>query len=267
MFSRIHPFALDNSSSRASVYSRHDPGQSNFVSSVSYRISQYCPSVIVFMKSVLEHSLINLISSGGFANFRLDSNRKFPCSVSLVRSLLIVVDNPVDTNMVSDLIAASDLLVLSEQSEILEMSSSRMSVTVPQNWKKYSCEESIRLFRRHHRNVWLIFLFLCFVIILVQKYLIHVTEVEQYVHRDSISFDLYVWVPYQFFSDPGPRNGQCPCVNLFVCSATMLEFVIHNSLFPFSLQTLSLYKDMKMIRPGNCPSSHCISVIMFWIST
>ena len=30
---------------------------------------------------------------------------------------------------------------------------------------------------------------------------------------------------------------------------------------------MSLYIDMKMIRPGNCSGSHCISVIMFWISS
>ena len=29
---------------------------------------------------------------------------------------------------------------------------------------------------------------------------------------------------------------------------------------------MSVYTDMKMIRPGNCSGSHCISVITFWIS-
>ena len=36
--------------------------------------------------------------------------------------------------------------------------------------------------------------------------------------------------------------------------------------FAFSPNTMSLYVDMKMIRPGNGSGSHCISVIMFWIS-
>ena len=36
--------------------------------------------------------------------------------------------------------------------------------------------------------------------------------------------------------------------------------------FLLSLQTMSLYIDMKMIRPGNCSGSHLFSVIIFWIS-
>ena len=76
---------------------------------------------------------------------------------------------------------------------------------------------------------------------------------------------LYVWVPYRFFSDPGPRKDQCPCANLFAYSATFREIAIHKSLFPFSLHTMSLHPDMKMIRLVNCSDSHCISFIIFWI--
>ena len=84
--------------------------------------------------------------------------------------------------------------------------------------------------------------------------------------RSHSPFGLYVWVPYHFFSDPGSRNDQCPCANLLACSATV--FWIRNTQFflsPF-LHTMSLYIDMKMIRPGNRSGSHSIWVIMFWIS-
>ena len=79
-------------------------------------------------------------------------------------------------------------------------------------------------------------------------------------------FGLHVFDPYHFFSDPSPRNDQCPCANLFAYPATVLEFAIHNSLFSSSPHTMSLYTDMKMIRFVNCSGSHCISFITFWIS-
>ena len=78
-------------------------------------------------------------------------------------------------------------------------------------------------------------------------------------------FGLYVWVPYHFFSDPRPRNDQCPCANLLAFSFTIWKVAIHNASFPFSLLAMSLYIDMKMIRPGSCSGSHCVSVIMFQI--
>ena len=42
------------------------------------------------------------------------------------------------------------------------------------------------------------------------------TEVDHHVLSDTIPFGLHVWVPYHFFSDPGPRNEQCPCAYLLV---------------------------------------------------
>ena len=44
MFPRIHHIALDNSSSRSNVYSRHEPGQSNFASSASSMVTKIVSS-------------------------------------------------------------------------------------------------------------------------------------------------------------------------------------------------------------------------------
>ena len=41
---RIHPFALDMSSSRGNVYSRHEPGQFNFASSASSMVAKFWQS-------------------------------------------------------------------------------------------------------------------------------------------------------------------------------------------------------------------------------
>ena len=41
---------------------------------------------------------------------------------------------------------------------------------------------------------------------------------------------------------------------------------MHTSSFPLSLHAMSLYIDMKIILTVNCSGSHCISVIIFWIS-
>ena len=52
----------------------------------------------------------------------------------------------------------------------------------------------------------------------------------------------------------------------FAYSATISEFAIHISSCPHSSHTMSLYIDMKIILPVNCSGSHCITVIIFWIS-
>ena len=41
---------------------------------------------------------------------------------------------------------------------------------------------------------------------------------------------------------------------------------VHNSSFPLSPHTLSLYIDTKIVLAVNCSGSHSISVIIFWIS-
>ena len=84
--------------------------------------------------------------------------------------------------------------------------------------------------------------------------------------RSHFPFGLYVWVPYHFFSDPGPRNDQCPCASLCAQSATIWEFATHISSCPFSHRTMSLYIGMKIVLPVSCSGSLCISVIIFWIS-
>ena len=44
---------------------------------------------------------------------------------------------------------------------------------------------------------------------------------------------LWTWVPHHFFSDPSPRNEQCPCVNLRAYSAvTLRAFAIQFEWFP-----------------------------------
>ena len=63
---------------------------------------------------------------------------------------------------------------------------------------------------------------------------------------------LLTWVPYHFLLDPGPRNDQCPRVNLRAYSVTLTAFAIQFSLFPRFVQSMSLYIDMKMILPLNC---------------
>ena len=42
------------------------------------------------------------------------------------------------------------------------------------------------------------------------------------------------WVPYHFFSDPGPRNDQRPGENLRAYSVILTEFAVQLSLFPRS---------------------------------
>ena len=78
-----------------------------WVSSVSSSVSKSCPLATVFMKSASRHSLINRILSGRFENFRSYSRNKSPCSDSLVRSVLNVVDKSVGTSMSSDLSSAT----------------------------------------------------------------------------------------------------------------------------------------------------------------
>ena len=59
---------------------------------------------------------------------------------------------------------------------------------------------------------------------------------------------LLTWVPHHSFSDPGPRNDHCPCVNLRAFSVTLRAFAIQFSLFPRFPQ----YIDMKMIFSCSC---------------
>ena len=78
-------------------------------------------------------------------------------------------------------------------------------------------------------------------------------------HCPHSPFGLYVWVPYHFVSHPGPRNDQWLGANLLAYFASLTEFAIHNSLFPFSHHTMSLPTDMKMIRPWTSSGSHYFS--------
>ena len=75
----------------------------------------------------------------------------------------------------------------------------------------------------------------------------------------------WTWVPYHFFSEPGPGNDLCPCVNFRAYSVTLRAFAIQCSFFPRLVQSMSLYIDMKMILPLNCSGSPFDFVIIFWI--
>ena len=63
-------------------------------------------------------------------------------------------------------------------------------------------------------------------------------------------FGLYVCDPYHFFSDPGPRNDQRPCKNIFVYPATVLEVAMHNSLYSFVHHFLDLGETCNVVNPG-----------------
>ena len=56
---------------------------------------------------------------------------------------------------------------------------------------------------------------------------------------------------YHFFSDPGPRNDQCPAGNLFAHKDTSVELAIDSCSLSLIHQMMSLNIDMKMIRPWN----------------
>ena len=75
---------------------------------------------------------------------------------------------------------------------------------------------------------------------------------------------LHEFRTFLFWSRPKKRPMS---VRVFSYSATVWEFAMHNSSFPFSQHTMSLNIDIKMIRPWNYPGSHCTSVIMSWISS
>ena len=79
-------------------------------------------------------------------------------------------------------------------------------------------------------------------------------------------FGLLTWVPYHFFSQPSPRYDQHPNGNLLAYVATYTEFATQCSSFPEVLYIMSLYMDMKMIRPWNYSSSHFNSAMNFWTS-
>ena len=208
--------------SRVKVYSLHEP--SNLSSSASSRVVKYCP---------FRHILRDL------EDFRiLVHNRaaSFFCTLSLVRSVLFVVDNSVGITMVSELFWATGFPVLSEQPESLQASSSHIFATAP--WILSWLTEKI--VRRTTSAVSsspqqcidnalfpLLFSFPRSKALdprktgrpLSMKLIINVLS-------DTVShfpFGLYVWVPYHFFSDPGPRNDQCPCANLLAYSGTIRE--------------------------------------------
>ena len=92
------------------------------------------------------------------------------------------------------------------------------------DWRNLLYEESLRRFRRCHWNVWTITLFLCSSNILFQKHWIH-EKTGCPLSRKLIiiisttssysPFGAKTWIPYNFFSDPGPRNDQCPCAHNF----------------------------------------------------
>ena len=72
---------------------------------------------------------------------------------------------------------------------------------------------------------------------------------------------------YHSFSDPTPRNDQCPRVNLRAYSVTLWGFVRLCFCLSSFLKSMSLYIDKEMILPLKRSSSHFIcKIIIFWIS-
>ena len=84
--------------------------------------------------------------------------------------------------------------------------------------------------------------------------------------RPHSPFGLYVWVPYHFFSDPGPKKTSNDRARIFLHTLQLFWNSLNTSLrFLLSPYNVVVHY-MKMILPVNCSGSHCISVIMFWIS-
>ena len=98
--------------------------------------------------------------------------------------------------------------------------------------------KKLQQFQDRHRSAWTIFHLLCFSKFIVLKDLFHGMRDVRFPLKLSIicsatSFHsplgLYVFDPHHFFSDPGPRNDQCPCGNLFAYCATLMEFAMRTS--------------------------------------
>ena len=126
---RIHPFTLENALSQSKVYSRHEPR--DLSSSTSSRVVKHCPLATVFVIPALEHSLISWRWSGRLSNCCSQSYSRFPCTLSVVRGVLFVVDNSVGITMVSGLFWVTSSRVRSELREIQQANSSHMSATAP----------------------------------------------------------------------------------------------------------------------------------------
>ena len=151
VFPRIHPFALKKSSSRGDVYSRHEPGRSNFASSASSVVTKYCPRTTVFMKPAPEHTLIIRRSSGRFSNLCLYSRSRFLHARSLVRSGLVVVDKSVGETIVSGLTSATGFTVLTGLSDVREANLSHRSATAPINTGLIDGNNSAQ---KHFNSLW-----------------------------------------------------------------------------------------------------------------
>ena len=97
MFSRIHPFALVDSSFPSKVDSRHAIGPSNFASSVTPTVTKYCPGTTVCVKLALGHILSIRRSSKRSKIFCLYLRNASPpadslSDVSLLRSTHLEVE-------------------------------------------------------------------------------------------------------------------------------------------------------------------------------
>ena len=248
VFPRIHPILSlwITCRPRGDVHSRHEPP--NLSSSTSSRVVKYCPFATVFATvftiPALEHSLINGRWSERFANFRSWACSKFPCTVSLVRSGLCVVDHfcwqdqglrLVQSNKFPSTFwtireSAGQFVThvrqCSVDTELMEVIVRRTTSAVsssPQKWKDN-------------------FPFPLLFKVLVPKHCIHGMR-DVHFHwswslcpqrRDPI---LHSACTCEFrtisFLIQAQEMTQCPCANLLTYSAAFMEFAIHISLFPF----------------------------------
>ena len=174
VFPRIHPFTLDDVSSRGKVYSRHEPP--NMSSSASSRVVKYFLFAAVFvtptsvqfgqLKMIWKISEFSVVIVRQVSLHNLSGSKRFVRCRQFCwhhHGLRIVLGNKFPCPFMNN-----------------QRFSWPIRLTCPlllhrywTDWRKWLCEEALRLCRRHHRNVWTIFLFLCFAKLLVPKHWIH----------------------------------------------------------------------------------------------
>ena len=258
-------FSTDVSSLRDGVCSRRGVFVSSGLS--SWSVMKNCPLPIFFEKPALEQSLVNFWSSGSSANFCSYSRNRFPCTDTSVWEIVQALGNSVGTTIDSQFSFSAGSLTLGESlayslhkfwvSCLTETTVRRINSTVsslPLNWIDFfpfpllfNSPLSTALVARNTGCP------------LSAKLSIMPSAVLS--HSPS---GLWGWVPYHFFSDPGPRNDRRPCGNLRAYSVILRTFAIQFSLFPrFTNQCHCTLIWRWSVLSG----SHFDSVIIFWISS
>ena len=146
--------------------------------------------------------------------------------------------------------------VLSEQPEILQSNSSNISAAPRRqhwaNWRKWSVVVTTEMKRQFPSSFALQTPDLRNTGCPLSLKLITMSSAT----RSNSPFGLYMWVLYHFFSDPRPRNDQCPCANLLAYSAALKEFIF----FPMQCRCTLTWRWVVL---GNAQVRTFISVIVF----